>query len=356
MERFSLAFEARNRALLDSRASGGWIRDCHGDLHAEHIHVTPAAVRIYDCIEFNDAFRHIDVGSDIAFLAMDLDFNERDDLARHLVSRFATLLDDDGLPRLMDFYKCYRACVRGKVEGLHAAGESVGESERAASLERARRYFRLALRYAIAGSSPRAFVFMGRVASGKSALAEALGRETGWTVVSSDRVRKSLAGIPLHHRGTPESRAALYSDAMTRRVYDALFGEAIRTLGLGRNVILDATFSRREHRDALRNLLERQGHTGLWTVAEASPGTTLERLRQRNDRTGVVSDARPEDEALLGSRYEPPDELPSATCSRVPTDGDTESTHSALLVGLAERNATPRGETMDATPSAASHA
>ncbi|MSU33725.1 MAG: hypothetical protein EXS36_01160 [Pedosphaera sp.] len=66
-------FYKRHASLFESRVREKWIRDCHGDLHLEHIHLTPGDLNIYDCIEFNDRFRYVDVASDAAFLAMDLD-------------------------------------------------------------------------------------------------------------------------------------------------------------------------------------------------------------------------------------------------------------------------------------------
>ncbi|WP_395741756.1 AAA family ATPase [Prosthecobacter sp.] len=338
IEHYTRCFEQQHRALLAARSAQGWIRDCHGDLHSEHIHISADGVRIYDCIEFNEAFRHIDVACDIAFLTMDLDFNGRPDLARHVAARFATLLQDAALPRLLDFYQCYRACVRGKVEGLHSQGETVGAEERAASMDLARRYFRLALRHAIAGGAPCVFVVMGRVACGKSALAQALGHETGWRVISSDRVRKTLAGVELHQRGTAEERAALYSAEMTQRVYDTLFAEATHAAAEG-CIILDATFSKRAHRDALRALLARQGLACVWVVAEADETTTLRRLQERGRCGGVVSDARAEDHARINNHYEPPEELPDSCGLRITTHDDVSTTLARLLLLLAERNA-----------------
>lgn len=337
IERYTQVFEQQHRELLDSRGAQGWIRDCHGDLHTEHVYISADTVQIYDCIEFNDAFRHIDVACDIAFLTMDLDFHGRHDLARHVAARFAALLEDEKLPRLLDFYQCYRACVRGKVECLHSAGETVGTEERAASLELARRYFRLALRYAIAGSMPCVFVVMGRVASGKSALAEALGHETGWRVISSDRVRKTLAGVALHQRGTAAERAVLYSAEMTQRVYESLLAGAAEAAAEG-GIILDATFSSRAHREALRVHLARQGLPCVWVVAEADETTTLHRLHER-DGSHVVSDAREEDHAQINDHFEPPEELPDSCCLRITTHDSVSATLSRLLVFLAERNA-----------------
>lgn len=333
---YTRGFFARHGALLDSRLHDGWIRDCHGDLHLEHIHLSPESVCIYDCIEFNTDLRCIDVACDIAFLAMDLDFNGRPDLARHIAERFALLLDDHGMKPLMDFYKCYRACVRGKVESLHAHAGTVEEGEKESSLQLARRYFRLALQYALGGSKPCVFVFMGKVASGKSALAEALGRETGWPVLSSDRERKRLAGKPLNHRGSEEERAALYAPAMTSETYLLLLEQALATLREGRSVILDATFSKREHRAALQERMAAEGCDVRWIEAHASEAVVRKRLLQRDGDPEVVSDARLEDWKRLSAGYEPPDELPPEGRRYILTDGKTGQVFGKLLKGLVD--------------------
>jgi aminoglycoside phosphotransferase family enzyme/predicted kinase len=294
--------------LLEQRAAGGWIRDCHGDLHLDHIHITGDSLHIYDCIEFNDRFRHLDVASDAAFLAMDLDYHDRPDLAGFFIHTLAELMGDARMEELMDFYKCYRAYVRGKVESLRGIAEIASEGERATAEAAAKRYFQLALRYAVAGSSPKAVVFMGRVASGKSTLATALARELGWPVVSSDILRKSLAGVPPHARGDAADRAKLYAPEMTKRTYQALIQTAARSLRQGRGLVLDATFSKRGARDKLRAAL---GDDRLaWILVHADKATTRDRLRARESRHDVVSDARPADQAMLDAAFESPDELP----------------------------------------------
>lgn len=334
---YTREFFSQHSALLASRIKEGWIRDCHGDLHLEHIHLMPDALHIYDCIEFNTEFRHIDIANDIAFLAMDLDFNERPDLARYIVDRFATVLHDAGMKPLMDFYKCYRACVRGKVESLHAKAETATESERKESLQLARRYFRHALHYAIAGSAPRVFVFMGKVASGKSALAEVLGHETGWAVHSSDRTRKTLAGTPMNHRGSEVERGLLYSAEMTRRTYDELFALAFASLRRGHCVILDATFSTLAHRKSLKASLEIEGCEATWIEAYASEPVIRQRLMERDHDSSVISDARFEDYQKLSADYEPPLELSPGELIRISTDGPVDDVCRALLMDMVKR-------------------
>lgn len=135
--------------LFSRRIAEGRIRDCHGDLYSANICLADK-VYIYDCIEFNQRFRYCDVASDIAFLAMDLDYHNLPELSGYFVDRFVAESADPGLRELLAFYKCYRAYVRGKI-GLFTAGDSaVDEAVRTECLAGAARYFQLAHRYAVA--------------------------------------------------------------------------------------------------------------------------------------------------------------------------------------------------------------
>lgn len=135
-----------NISLFDKRVREGKIRDCHGDLHAAHVCFTDD-ICIYDCIEFNDRFRYSDVASEIAFLAMDLDRYRQPGLSRHLVDTYVGLSHDKELLKLLDFYKCYRAYVRGKVESFKLGDPYIPEEEKAKVLTVAESYFKLAESY-----------------------------------------------------------------------------------------------------------------------------------------------------------------------------------------------------------------
>jgi len=135
-----------NASLFDKRVKEGKIRDCHGDLHAAHVCFTDD-ICIYDCIEFNERFRYSDVVSEIAFLAMDLDRYQQAGLSRHLVNTYVGLSHDEELLKLLDFYKCYRAYVRGKVESFKFDDPYIPEEEKAKVLTAARTYFELAGSY-----------------------------------------------------------------------------------------------------------------------------------------------------------------------------------------------------------------
>jgi aminoglycoside phosphotransferase family enzyme len=144
-------FIKSNASLFEKRVREGRIRDCHGDLHAAHVCFTApdliGGVCIYDCIEFNDRFRYSDVTSEIAFLAMDLDRYQQPGLSRYLVSAYVRLSHDEELRKLLSFYKCYRAYVRGKVESFKLDDPYIPEEEKAKVLTAARSYFQLAESY-----------------------------------------------------------------------------------------------------------------------------------------------------------------------------------------------------------------
>jgi uncharacterized protein len=133
--------------LFIQRIATGRIRDCHGDLYSANICLADQ-VYIFDCIEFNDRFRYCDVASDIAFLAMDLDYHGLDELSAYFINRFVADTADTTLEKVLRFYKCYRATVRGKIGLLTGHEPEVGDEARQEALARAKRYFALALRYA----------------------------------------------------------------------------------------------------------------------------------------------------------------------------------------------------------------
>jgi aminoglycoside phosphotransferase family enzyme len=115
-------FIEKNKDLLASRLKGGFFRDCHGDLHSRNIFLLPSP-EPFDCIEFNDDYRQIDVLNDVAFLCMDLDAFKRKDLSDLFLNCYNSLFPsiktgDDR--RLFIYYKSYRANIRAKVNSLRA--------------------------------------------------------------------------------------------------------------------------------------------------------------------------------------------------------------------------------------------
>jgi len=140
------AFLGNKKVLFEDRIADKRIRDCHGDLHSGNIFVTDK-ICIFDAIEFNDRFRYSDVASDVAFLAMDLDYQQRADLANYFIERYLAYSKDKQLQGLLAFYKCYRAYVRGKVISFRLDDPNISAKEKSGAITEAQAYFKLAAQY-----------------------------------------------------------------------------------------------------------------------------------------------------------------------------------------------------------------
>ncbi len=295
LREYTNSFLETQSALLARRVDEGRIRDCHGDLHAAHVCMTDD-ICIYDCIEFNDRFRYGDTVSEVAFLAMDLDRYRRRDLSRTFADAYADISGDSDVLELMSFYKCYRAVVRGKVEGFKIGDPMIPDEERHAAKWLARTYFELAKSYATGHGLM--VVMSGLTGSGKSTVAEAIGRLLAGTVISSDIVRKQLAGLsPDDHRYESFGQG-IYSSEWTERTYDEMLRQAQPVLASGGCAILDASFLRSPERTRAIRMARQMGARTVLVECVAPQEVLKQRLTGRMaDET--VSDGRPE---ILGGQ------------------------------------------------------
>ncbi len=338
IQHYTAAVYERARPLFERRIAEERILECHGDLHSEHIAYAGRRILVYDCIEFNERFRCIDVVNDVAFLAMDLDFYGYPALGALAIDTLVTLLQDADGAALADFYKCYRAYVRGKVESMRGTAPEVPEEERASAQERARRYFQLALRYATVGSRPTILVIMGPIGSGKTTLAHALARELGWQVLSSDSVRKTIAGLrPLEP--SPEwLRPWLYSPELTRRTYRYLWESAVGLLQSYGGAIVDATFARRSLRERFRHWARQHGGIRMLFIELSAPTEVLRhRVAERRGKP-TDSDAGLREFERLAPRYEPPEELPAEELLRCQATAPIQTLCRTVLAELMRRH------------------
>ncbi len=140
-------FIRKNAPLFKKRMVENRIRDCHGDIHSGNIFVTDR-IYIFDAIEFNERFRYSDIVSDIAFLAMDLDFKGRTNLSNFFVKKYAEYSGDKELTKLLPFYECYRAYVRGKVVSFKLKDPNISNAEKSTAIKEASAFFKLASTYA----------------------------------------------------------------------------------------------------------------------------------------------------------------------------------------------------------------
>ena len=290
----------RDAAVFDERLAAGRVIEGHGDLRAAHVYLLDGgpdgadeAITIVDCIEFTEwfHFRYLDAGYDVAFLAMDLEALGRTDLGDELAGRYLAAAGDETLGVLQPLHRAYRAFVRGKVESIGARAPETPEEQARALAASAARFFRLAASYAERRVAPQLVALSGLPASGKSTVAATLACRIGAAYLSSDVVRKQLAGIDPRERVREEWRAGLYSPEMTDRTYAELRARASRLLGEGRAVVLDAMHGRRSERDAVRALAA--GHGVPATIAELriDDATAHARIAGREDDPLRTSDA-----------------------------------------------------------------
>jgi aminoglycoside phosphotransferase family enzyme/predicted kinase len=298
LEAYVCSYCARSSERLWRRVRQGRIRDGHGDLRAEHVCLAPR-LEIFDCIEFSERLRSIDVASEIAFLAMDLDFLGYPLLAEAFAASYAKASGDGETIELLPFYECYRAVVRGKVESLRSREAEVEPEGRRHARGLAQRYFRIAARLAAGPRAPELIVVCGLSGSGKSTAARVLGDVTGFPVASSDVARKDLAGVARFAHPDEETARTLYGADFTRRTYEALGRQTDEWLRSGRGVVLDATFREASERRAMTAIAEAHGAPVVFVECRAPEDRVRERLRARRDD---VSDAT--EETYLRQRAE----------------------------------------------------
>lgn len=294
---------------INERARTGRAPEGHGDLRCEHVCLEDGRIEVIDCVEFSEALRYGDVALDVAFLAMDLERLEAQDLAREFVRAYVAVSGDEELATVMPLYKCHRALVRAKVAALKSEEPEIDSAER----ERARRaiheYFALAARFAD-DAAPALIVVCGRSGTGKSTIARMLRERSGFAVINSDGVRKKIAGVAADVHAHAAYGEGIYSARATRATYDTMLREAESTLTAGRGAILDATYKDRTERRSVLELARRIGITLLFVECRADKDEVLRRLKERESRKGEVSDATAEIYLRQESEFMPLSEIP----------------------------------------------
>jgi aminoglycoside phosphotransferase family enzyme/predicted kinase len=299
----------REAALFDARLAGGRVIEGHGDLRAAHVYVldeAAAELAIVDCIEFTDwfHFRYLDAGYDVAFLAMDLEALGHPQLGDEIAGRYIAASGDETLGVLQPLHRTFRAFVRGKVESIGAHAPEVPEDARRELSASAARFFRLAASYAERRSPPTLVVMSGLPATGKSTVAGSLAGRIGAAYVSSDIVRKQLAGLDPRSRAGDEFREGLYAPEMTGRTYEELRRRAREHLAAGRPVVLDAMHGRASERAAARALAEQHGVPCLVAELRLSDADARARIEGRDADPLRTSDATWEVYAAQRERFE----------------------------------------------------
>lgn len=271
------------------RFDAGFFRDCHGDLHLANLVRMPDGIRTFDCIEFNEDLRRIDVVCDIAFLAMDLVTKGRRDLAAHFLNRYLEQTGDyDGVV-LLDVYFVYRCLVRAKVAVL-CGQECELENERLRNIADADRYCRIALRQTWK-PAPKLIIMRGLSGSGKTWVSGQLMAALPAIRLRSDIERKRLFGLAETARTQSSIDSGIYDADSSSHVYQYLVKKAKTVLDARHNVILDATFLHTEERDHALEMADSCGYTAIIVDVRAPLSLMQERLQRREGDADDASEA-----------------------------------------------------------------
>jgi len=314
------AFVETRRADFDARREAGRVVDGHGDLHCEHVWFErdDSEPLMIDCLEFRDDFRRIDAASDAAFLAMDLAYRRRNDLAARFLRRYARASGDYHLFSVVDYFLAYRALVRAKVASLVATDASMSPARRSAASESVRRHLDLAFAFLDKRQPGTLVVTCGTIGTGKTTVAEAMADATGGVVISSDRLRRESSSGAAPAAQAPYGRSR-YTDAARAAVYEHVFAEAGHVLRSGRVAILDATFSRRAWRGLAAECARRHGSEAALLEVVAPRERVIERLAARAAAANDASEAGPGLYDAMRAEFEDPGEWPAQRKVRIDT-------------------------------------
>ncbi|BAB76486.1 AAA family ATPase [Anabaena sp. FACHB-709] len=276
-------FFAEKQELFQRRIQNNYIRECHGDLHLRNICLWQEKILLFDCIEFNEPFRFVDVMFDVAYAVMDLDAQQRPDLSNAYLNTYLEQTGDwEGL-EVLPIYLNRQSYVRAKVTSFLLDDPSVPATVKEEATKTASTYYKLAWEYT-KPKQGKLILMSGLSGSGKSTTAKYLARQLGAIQIRSDAVRKHLGGISLWERGGDD----LYTPEMTQKTYARLLNLGIILANQGYTVILDAKYDKQNLRAEAIAQAEKH-HLPLQIIHCTAP---IEVIQERLiKRTGDIADA-----------------------------------------------------------------
>jgi len=275
--------------IFEQRFDAGFARDCHGDLHLANLVRMPDGIRAFDCIEFSEDLRNIDVFCDIAFLVMDLVAKDRSDLAAHFLNRYLEHCGDYAGVALLDMYFVYRCLVRAKVAVI-SSQECDVETERLRNIAEADRYCHIALRQT-RKPAPTLIIMFGLSGSGKTWVSGRLMAALPAIRLRSDVERKRLFGLSEIAGSGSDINKGIYAEHSSRDVYDHLLKLAKMILTARHHVILDATFLHAADRQLALTMADSCGFAAVIVAVHAPISLMQERLQERGHNAVDASEA-----------------------------------------------------------------
>jgi predicted kinase len=265
LESWSNAAEQRLQSEISKRKQQGYIRECHGDLHLGNIIMLQEKIIPFDCLEFNENLRWIDVLSEVAFLIMDLDDHQRTDLSRRLLNKYLEYTGDYSNLGILQYYMVYRAMVRAKVNALQLNQATLDQEKIDSTLSECKSYITLGNLY-IAERKPLLIITHGFSGSGKTTISQFILEALPVIRIRSDIERKRLfkdqiSGINEENKNNvnqSEINSGMYTKEKSDLSYEHLRKLAEDIILAGQSVIVDAAFllaEQRQHFSQLASLL-----------------------------------------------------------------------------------------------------
>jgi hypothetical protein len=236
--------------VFEERASRGFIRECHGDLHLANTAVLDGRIILFDCLEFDPELRWIDLINDVGFMVMDLIAHGRDDLAFIFLNAYLEQTGDYRSIAVLRFYLVYRCMVRAKVAALQPGAADDNKNA-------IWQYLWLAHKLVNQTGKPHLLIMHGFSGSGKTWLSDRLLSALPAIRVRSDLARKHLHGLKPLESSASDLEAGLYTSAATDRTYEFLADCCETGLRAHFDMIADATFLHQGHRAQFLQLANR---------------------------------------------------------------------------------------------------
>lgn len=275
------------------RLATGCVRECHGDLHLGNVALIEGQPVLFDCIEFSEDFRWVDVMNEVAFMVMDLVDHARRDLAFRFLNRYLERTGDyDGIA-VLRYYLVYRAMVRAKVALIRARQPDAAPPVIEAALAGFVDYVNLAATF-IRARRPALLATTGVSGSGKTTASQAVLETVGAVRLRSDVERKRLAGMRAEARSDSVLASGLYGRDSTLSTYARLDRLAQAMLPAGFPVIIDATCLQYAERERFRASARSAGAEYILIACEGAPAVFAERIRARSARGEDASEATEE--------------------------------------------------------------
>jgi len=327
---YTTAYFQANSSLFSDRQQQGKIKECHGDLHLKNICLYQGNVQIFDCIEFNEPFRNSDVVYDAAFLAMDLEFRGRPDLANLFLNTYIEQSGDYAALRSLPLYLSMRAYIRAKVTSFLLDDPGIPTEVKESAKTEAAAYYKKAWEYTQLQAG-KIILMSGLSGSGKSTIAQKLAMELNAIQIRSDAVRKHLAGIELSDRGDQ----SIYSAEMTEKTYQALIDYGIMLAKSGFTVILDAKFDRLNYRS--QAFFQAQEIPVKILYCQTDTETLTQRLSDRTAKNNDIADATADLIPSQQASFEPfmPEELNALVSLDTSQPVDWQSLVQSLMQAIA---------------------